>query len=109
MSGKIFKRVQGDVNDTVDVEIVGLADLDNVTQVKAFVWLRRTIVELTAAVQDSPNRIVRIQLTPWLETARRGDWHLDEKLFDNNGQEISWPSGIPDWIRVRGRPALPAP
>lgn len=108
MSGKIFRRVQGDVKDYVDIEIEGLANLDTVTSVKAFVWKRRTIVELVAAVHDSANRIVRVQLSPWLETAKPGDWHIDTKPTFNDASELSWPSGTPDWVRVRARPALAA-
>jgi hypothetical protein len=112
MSGKIFKRVQGDVDDYVDLEIDGVTDLTTVTAVEGYVWRRRTIVELTAAVQDAANRIVRVQLggaAGWLADARPGDWHVDVKLAFDNAQDLSWPSGVPDWIRVRARPAIPGP
>lgn len=95
-------RKQGDVNDTLVAEMVGIVDLDpqTVDSIEARVRRGSTVVDLAAAVTDPDARQVTVQLSPWLATAVLGRWELTYRLIFVDGSERTWPEGQPDYIFV---------
>jgi hypothetical protein len=89
-----WKRYKGDVEDTIIVQIGGVTNLDLVTAVIGQVYPEdrsAAHVVLTAAVTDSPNRLVTIQLGTWLQTtATPGDYELKVRLSFGTKQ-WTWP------------------
>ena len=101
-----WKRVQGDVNDTVTVTLDGVATLNAVTAVAAHVW-RPSVppVTLTAAVTNAATRLVTVQLGTWLATAVPDNWYLEVQATFADGSVLTWPAGTPDKILVRAQGA----
>lgn len=67
-----WKRTKGDVDDIVVVQVGGVANLDGVTSVIGKVRAEDgsgTTVDLAAAVTDTVNRLVTVQLGTWLQTS----------------------------------------
>lgn len=91
----LWKRHQGDEDDTLDVGVDGLAPGDSllVDAIHAEVALNLgTPVPLTAAVTDPVARTVHVQLSPWLDTAELGDWRFVLKITFAGGKgPITWP------------------
>lgn len=87
--------VVGDDNDSLDVRLQGVADLDWVAAVVAIVDQVGTTgvaVELAAAVTDSAERIVTISFDAWLETLPVGvTEYLCELRLTGGGKVLTWP------------------
>jgi hypothetical protein len=97
----VWKRVQGDTNDTIDAYLDGVDSLAALTSVTAEVWRRGVApVALAAEVVDPEARIVRAYLADWITTAAVGDWYVDWRPVVN-GSPITWPSSGRDIIRIR--------
>lgn len=116
MTSQVFRRVQGDLNDTAEVVIDGVVDLASVTEVVARVEYSQRRFNLgetlTATVTDVANRIITVQLgaaSGWLSDARPGHWKMDYTFTFNDGKELTWPSGWFDYIRVRPRAKVTTP
>jgi hypothetical protein len=76
-----WRKVQGDVDDTITVVLNGVEDLTTVTSVVAHVWHgQATPINLSAAVTV---------------------WFLELQVTFGNGAVLTWPSGRPDTISVR--------
>lgn len=100
----VFRRVQGDIGDTIDPVIDGVQDLDDVTSVEAHVWRRGVDPEvLDAAVLDAADRTLLVQLgdaTGWLSDAAPGVWSVEYQLDFGASPSLTWPAGIKDFIVV---------
>lgn len=110
----VFRRVQGDIDDTIDPIIDGIQDLTAVTAVEAHVWRRGVDPEvLTAAVADASARSLLVQLgdaNGWLSDAAPGVWNVEYELVLGVGTPaITWPASIKDFIVVsaQGDPVTP--
>lgn len=92
-----WRRVQGDVDDTIVSDLDGVADLTGVTSVTARVW--RTVAPvsstaLTGAIVDSPTAVVSINLSTWLLTAAPGWWNVMIKATWASSATRSWPGRL---------------
>lgn len=100
-----WRKVQGDVNDTITVILNGVEDLTTVTSVVAHVWHgQATPIVLPAAVTDPVTRTVVVQLggaAGWLSAATITVWFIEVQATFASGTVLTWPSGRPDTISVR--------
>lgn len=100
-----FRKVQGDVNDSIIVVLDGVADLASATSVEAHVWRDDTApTTLAASVVDPAARTVKIQLggvSGWLATAEPEIWFIEEQVTFSDGTVLTWPAGQPDVLVVR--------
>lgn len=100
-----WRKVQGDVDDTITVILNGVEDLTTAVSVVAHVWHgQATPVNLPAAVTDPVTRTVVVQLggaAGWLSDATITVWFLEVQVTFGNGAVLTWPSGRPDTISVR--------
>lgn len=101
----VWRKVQGDVNDTITVVLSGVEDLTTANAIEAHVW-RRSVdsVTLTAAITDTVTRTAVVQLggaTGWLSDALIAAWSVDFQVTFVDGTILTWPSGVPDVIAVR--------
>lgn len=105
-----WRRVSGDVGDTLVAVLDGVDTLDGVTAVEGHVW--RWVrddgtprVTLAAAVTNAAAREVTVQLGGvggWLPTASPGSW-LFELEVTSGGVTRTWPEGPPAVIDVRAQ------
>ena len=102
-ANKLLTAVVGDTGDTRTLRVDGVADLDDVTAVRGYVWREGvTAVELTGAVADATARTITVQLGSWLaSTATPGIWSFECEL-DSPGSSITWPS-TPATLPVRAQ------
>lgn len=109
----VFRRVQGDIGDTIDPVIDGVQDLEDVTAVEAHVWRRGVEpVILDAAVFDPVARTILVQLgdaAGWLSDAAPGVWSVEYELAFGASPSLTWPAGIKDFIVVTAEGDPPAP
>lgn len=110
----VFRRVQGDIGDTIDPILDGIQDLASVTAVEAHVWRRGVDPEvLDAEVLDETARTLLVQLGDadgWLSDAAPGVWKVEYQLvFGAGTPSITWPASIKDFIVVsaQGDPVTP--
>lgn len=100
-----WRKVQGDVNDTITVVLSGVENLLTATAVEAHVWRRDVAPEtLAAAITDAVTRTVVVQLggaSGWLSDAAEHVWYIDVQVTFTGGTILTWPSGVPDTIAVR--------
>lgn len=100
-----WRKVQGDVNDTITVVLSGVESLATATAVEAHVWRRDVAAEtLPAAITDVVTRTVVVQLggaSGWLFDAAEHVWYVDVQVAFAGGTILTWPSGVPDTIAVR--------
>lgn len=103
----IFRRVQGDIGDTINPILDGIQDLTTVTNVEAHVWRTGIAAEtLEAEVLDPVARILLVHLgdaTGWLVTAAPNVWRVEYALTFADGTELTWPASGNDWIMVRAQ------
>jgi hypothetical protein len=103
----MWKRVAGDVDDTIVPQLGGIVNLDAVASVEAHVWTSATRVNLSAAVTDSAARTITVELgdeTGWLATQApvvATKWQVEYELTFLDGSVKTWPEGSPDLIEVR--------
>ena len=104
-----WKRVQGDLKDTLTVTLDGVVDLASAVTVVAHVWRNGVApITLTAAVTNPTTRLVTIQLGStggWLATAAPTTWWLEVQVTFTDGTVLTWPAGTPDMIIVRAQGA----
>lgn len=100
-----WKRVQGDVNDTLVAQLDGVASLSAVTSIEAHVWRSGVApTTLTATVLDATNRTVTVNLSPWLATATATVWNIE--IQATSGATVqTWPNGTPATLSVRAQGA----
>jgi len=109
----VFRRVQGDINDTIVPILNGVEDLTTATAVEAHVWLDGEPAEtLTAIVLDATNRTIEVELGAvdgWLSDAAPNTWYVEYQVTFADDTVLTWPAGSPDIIMVRaqGAPAVP--
>jgi hypothetical protein len=100
-----WRKVQGDVNDTITVVLSGVENLLTATAVEAHVWRADVAPEtLPAAITDPVTRTVLVQLggaSGWLSDAAANVWYVDVQVTFADGSVFTWPSGGPDTIAVR--------
>lgn len=109
----LWKRVAGDVDDTIVAQLGGIDNLDTVASVEAHVWTLSSRANLTAAVADSAARTITVELgdeTGWLATQApivATKWQVEYEVTFLDGSVKTWPEGPPDVIEVRpqGDPA----
>lgn len=100
-----WRKVQGDVNDTIIVVLDGVQDLSAVTGIEAHVWRNDTTpISLTASVVNSDARTIEVDLggaSGWLLTAEPEIYFIEEQVTFSDGTVLTWPSGAPDLLIVR--------
>lgn len=100
-----WRKVKGDVNDTITVILSGVENLAGATAVEAHVWHNDIDPEtLPAAITNPTTRTVVVQLggvTGWLSDAAEHVWLVDVQVTFGDGTILTWPSGRPDTIAVR--------
>lgn len=100
-----WRKVQGDVNDTITIVLSGVENLNTASAVEAHVWHGTVDPEtLPAAITNPTTRTVVVQLggaSGWLSDAAEHVWYLDLQVTFADGSILTWPSGIPDTISVR--------
>lgn len=105
MTSAAWRKVQGDVNDTITAVLNGVEDLVPATAVEAHVWRHDVAPEtLAAAITDPVTRTVIVQLggaTGWLFDAAETVWYLDVQVTFADGTILTWPAGVPATIAVR--------
>ncbi len=95
-------RVQGDVNDELTFVMGGVNDLTGAASIEAHVWRSGFLAAtLAAAVSDPVERLVVVQLSPWLATATPGEWYFEIEMTFGDGTVLTWPSCDPPILRVR--------
>lgn len=107
-----FRRVQGDVNDTLVVQLTGVASFTGATVV-AHVWKDSgAATNLAAAVVNgttstgSPCGVCTVNLGSWLATATPSlNWQLEYQVTFGDGSVLTWPDGAPDTIEIRAQGA----
>jgi hypothetical protein len=115
MTTDYAERVAGDIGQYIDIQIGGLANLNGITAVIGRATRRGTTHTLDAAVQDTTNRIIRIQLgapggflpTITVDSPRRDVWQLDAHTTWGDQTTLTIPTGRP--LRLGIRPAPPTP
>lgn len=104
MTQNLWKKVQGDINDTIVVRLGGVQDLTGATFVGE-TWLGNgDTVELDAEVTDADAREITVDLGDadgWLSDAAVGRWLIQYEGTFGDGSKITWPDGTPDVIEVR--------
>lgn len=105
----VWRRVQGDINDTITGVLNGVQDLAAATAVEAHVWRRDSLTTetLAAAITDPVARTVVVQLggaAGWLSDAAVANWLVDVEVLFADGTTLSWPAGPPGVIAVRTNP-----
>lgn len=96
-----WERKSGDVGDTIKPYLDGDVDISGFTGVNGTVINCETgqSIQLTGAMLSVAERHVRLDLSPWLDTAAKGSWDvLTHVLFGTN--KITWPSTGADRIIV---------
>lgn len=94
-----WRRVQGDTNDTIDVEVLGIDDATATSGWAASVWATGgSATSLTASATSTS--VVRVNLGSWITTAAAGTYNL-EVVATIAGNTKTWPEGTPDQIIVR--------
>jgi hypothetical protein len=101
----VWKRVQGDVDDTAVAILGGVADLAGVIAARARVTLTTadepaTPVALAASVTDPDACEVTVRLSPWLADAELGSWELEIETDWQSGQTLTFPEGRKPMIFV---------
>jgi uncharacterized membrane protein len=99
-----WRRVAGDTDDTIDVEVLGIDDATAASAWAANVWATGTsaVSGITAAATSAS--VVRVTLGSWLTTATPGTYNL-EITATIGGDPKTWPEGTPDQIIVRAQGA----
>lgn len=105
-----FRRVQGDVNDTLITQLTGVATFAGATVV-AHVWQGSgTATNLTASVVNGTTSsgavcgVCTVNLSPWLATATPSlGWQLEYQVTFGDGSVLTWPDGAPDTLEVRAQ------
>jgi len=99
-----WRRVVGDTNDTLVLQVLAdgnPVDLTAVSAIEAHVALNgASAATLTAAVTTAATGIVTVTLGSWITTAAPGSWALEVQMT-SAGVPHSWPEGTPDTIEVR--------
>lgn len=101
----VWRKVQGDVKDTIIPVLSGIEDLGTVDTVESYAWrlgTARSTLETT--VLDADARTLLVQLggvSGWLSTAEDGIWNVEYQLTFIDGTILTWPSATPDQIIVR--------
>jgi hypothetical protein len=99
-----WRKVQGDVNDTITVILSGVENLTGATAV-AKVWRRGVDAEnLTTSITSTVNRTVSVDLggaSGWLFDAAIGTWLIEIQVTFADGSILTWPADSPDMIVVR--------
>ena len=99
-----WRRVVGDSNDTIVVQILAggaAVDLTAVSAIEAHVSLNGASAStLTATVTTAATGIVTVSLGSWIATAAAGPWALEIQTT-SAGVVRTWPDGTPDTIEVR--------
>lgn len=107
----LWKRVQGDVDDTITVKLAGIASLAAVQSVEAHVWWRTSHETLAASVADPDECTLTVELGAadgWLSDAAAVQWEVEYQLTFLDGSVKTWPE-TPDKISVRAQGDPPAP
>lgn len=100
-----WTRTKGDTDDTIEVVVGGVTNLDAVTNVAGEVWSDDypTKATLTATVLDSAARTVEVELSTWLQTTVEPDtYNLALVLTTADGKVRTWPET--GWPTIRVRP-----
>jgi hypothetical protein len=88
-------RAQGDVNDTIEVELLGgVDDLVTATGVEGHVTFNGGSLTVLSGTLDVPNRKATLNLggvAGWLATAARGCWALRTVALFPAGGRKTWP------------------
>jgi hypothetical protein len=105
----IFKRVQGDINDTAVTYLYGVATFSGTAE--AHVWQPNvTAITLAAVVVNGVDPygvacgVCTVSLgssSGWLKTATPGNWHLEYQVTFADSSVLTWPADAPDQISVR--------
>lgn len=112
----MWRKVQGDVGITIDVGLTEVDTLDDAILVVGHITQGAVVVDLTAGVLapdpvfDEHGHVVtppsiRVELSPWLETANPGEWKLEYEVTFGTGNVETWPEPEPDLIVVRAQGA----
>lgn len=100
-----WRKVRGDVNDTITVVLSGVENLGTATAVEAHVWRRDVLpVTLPAVITDAITRTVVVQLggaAGWLAGAAADTWFVEVQVSFADSSVLTWPAGTPDTIAVR--------
>ena len=104
-----FQRVQGDINDTLVIQLDGVADFQLATAT-ANVWLPGfepaplTCTLANGVDGSTPVGLCTVHLGgpgEWLTTAEPGDYLIEVEVTFDDGSVLTWPEGPPDHLRVR--------
>lgn len=95
----IWRRVQGDTSDTIDVTVLGISDATAASGWAASVWITGSAATALTATATSTT-VVRVSLGSWITTAAAGQYNL-ELVATIGGNPKTWPEGTPDQIIVR--------
>lgn len=94
-----WRRVSGDTNDTIDVQVLGIDDATAASAWEAHVWATGSAATTCTATATSAS-VVRVNLGSWLTSATEGAYNL-ELQATVGGNPKTWPEGTPDQIIVR--------
>lgn len=106
-----FRRVQGDINDTIITQLTGVSSFTGATAV-AHVWLgSAAATNLTASIVNgttttgAPCGVCTVNLggvSGWLASAAPSNvWRIEYEITFLDGSKLTWPGGAPDTIEVR--------
>ena len=99
-----WRRVSGDTNDTIDVEVLGIDDATAASAWEAHVWSPDGGSATTLTASATSTSVVRVSLGSWLTSAAAGNYNL-ELQATVGGNPKTWPEGTPDQIIVRAQGA----
>lgn len=106
-----WRKVQGDVKDTIIAVLSGVEDLATATGAEAHAWRKGVAsTTLVATITNPTTRTVSVALggvAGWLSSAGPPaggdalDWDFEIQVTWADGTVLTWPAETPDTIIVR--------